>query len=126
MTKDEATKFFDEQKAQGKTDDDILGTLYLMFQGGDLELDELEALINVLGYEFTDEFKAMSPEDQKTKGVEKIDEDVSEEDVEDAKEYDDEEESEDEDEDEDEEDDSEEDEEESDDKKAAKLFGFNK
>ena len=37
-----------------------------------LTLDELEKLIGLLGYEFTEEFKAMSEEDKKTKGYEEL------------------------------------------------------
>ena len=39
-----------------------------MFAEDTIELDELESVIGVLGYEFSEEFKNMSPEDQKTKG----------------------------------------------------------
>lgn len=90
MTIDEAKKTFDEMKAQGATEDEILGTLYVLFQKGDLDVNQLESLVNVLGYELTESFKAMSPEDQKTKGFETTDEkaeNVSSEDVEKAKEF---------------------------------------
>lgn len=90
MTIDEAKKTFDEMKAQGATEDEILGTLYVLFQKEDLDLNQLESLVNVLGYELTESFKAMSPEDQKTKGFETTDEkaeNVSSEDVEKAKEF---------------------------------------
>lgn len=90
MTIDEAKKTFDEMKAQGATEDEILGTLYLLFQKENLDLNQLESLINVLGYELTESFKAMTPEDQKTKGFETTDEkaeNVSSEDVEKAKEF---------------------------------------
>ena len=89
MTIDEAKKTFDEMKAQGATEDEILGTLYVLFQKGDLDVNQLESLVNVLGYELTESFKAMSPEDQKKKGFETTDEkaeNVSSEDVEKAKE----------------------------------------
>lgn len=90
MTIDEAKKTFDEMKAQGATEDEILGTLYVLFQKGDLDVNQLESLVNVLGYELTESFKAMSPEDQKTKGFETTDEkaeNVSSEEVEKAKEF---------------------------------------
>ena len=96
------------------------------------------ALVNVLGYELTDEFKQMTPEDQKTKGWEADDESekaegVTDEEVEKAKEYgddpdeksDDDSDKEDEEESDDESD--KEDEEESDEeaiKKARKIFGL--
>ena len=90
MTIDEAKKTFDEMKAQGATEDEILGTLYVLFQKGDLDVNQLESLVNVLGYELTESFKAMSPEDQKKKGFETTDEkaeNVSSEDVKKAKEF---------------------------------------
>lgn len=132
MTREEAKKAFDELKAQGETDESILAVLYGMFSEDTIELDELESLISVLGYELSEEFKNMSPEDQKTKGFE-YDEDakaegVSEEDVDDAKEYDKEEDDKEEPKakPEEEDDEKEDDDEESDDDKARRLFGFDK
>lgn len=81
MTREEATKFFDEQKANGMSEDEILAVLYKMFQDDKIDLNQLEALCAVMGYELTEEFKNMSDEDKKTKGVEQAaeDEDVAEE-----------------------------------------------
>ena len=92
MTIDEAKKAFDEMSAQGADDNAILGTLYRMFQDDKIDVEQLGALVNVLGYELTDEFKQMTPEDQKTKGWEADDESekaegVTDEEVEKAKEY---------------------------------------
>ncbi len=74
MTVEEAKKAFEELKAQGETDNDILVVLYQMYQEDDFSLEELESFANILGYEFSDEFKAMSDEDKKTKGVKYSDE----------------------------------------------------
>nr|DAI30447.1 MAG TPA: hypothetical protein [Caudoviricetes sp.] len=92
MTIDEAKKAFDEMRAQGADDNAILGTLYRMFQDDKIDVEQLGALVNILGYELTDEFKQMTPEDQKTKGWEADDENekaegVTDEEVEKAKEY---------------------------------------
>ena len=92
MTIDEAKKAFDEMRAQGADDNAILGTLYRMFQDDKIDVEQLGALVNVLGYELTDEFKQMTSEDQKTKGWEADDESekaegVTDEEVEKAKEY---------------------------------------
>ena len=92
MTIDEAKKAFDEMRAQGADDNAVLGTLYRMFQDDKIDVEQLGALVNVLGYELTDEFKQMTPEDQKTKGWEADDESekaegVTDEEVEKAKEY---------------------------------------
>lgn len=139
MTIDEAKKAFDEMRAQGADDNAILGTLYSMFQDDKIDVNQLGALVNVLGYELTEDFKKMSPEDQKTKGYEEGEEDkpaegVTKKEVEKAKEFgdDEDEESDDEkpDDEEDEESDEESDDEESDEEKerkeADRLFGFDK
>lgn len=70
MTVKEAQQVFDELKAQGNTEEDIVGMLYQMFIDDNIDINEFGALADLLGYELTDEFKAMSPEDQKTKGWE--------------------------------------------------------
>lgn len=122
MTENEAKKAFAQLKAQGHTDEEILGGLYVMFQKDKISFEELESYIDTLGYEMTDEFKAMSPEDRKTKGIKIEDEKadgVTKEEVEDAKEFDEEDE-------EEEKEDEKDDKKESDDEKAARLFGFEK
>ena len=133
MTIDEAKKTFDEMKAQGATEDEILGTLYVLFQKGDLDVNQLESLVNVLGYELTESFKAMSPEDQKTKGFETTDEkaeNVSSEDVEKAKEFGDDPEEKandkEEDDDSDDDDDDDDDDDEESEENLNRLFGMNK
>ena len=93
MTLREAKQVIDEFLAQGEKEEDIVGALYVMYQEDDINLEELEKLIGILGYEFTEEFKNMSEEDKKTKGYEEADDDEAEDDlpeekVEDAKEAD--------------------------------------
>lgn len=133
MTIEEAKKALEQLKSEGKTDEEILGGMYLMFADGTMTLSDLRTLTELLGYEFTEEFEALSDEDKKKRGFESTDEPaegVDKEDVEDAKEFgDDEGEKK-------EEDDSQpqsesepkadeaDDEEEDDEKKAARLFGF--
>lgn len=68
MTIEEAKKVFGELQTEGHSKEDIAGALYLMFQNGELDITQLEALVNELGFAMDDKFKAMSPEDQKTKG----------------------------------------------------------
>ncbi len=139
MTEQEVKQVIDGLKAEGYSEKEILGSFYKLFQNEELTLDQFDGLVNFMGYHLTDDFKNMSPEDQKTKGFEKTGkpaEGVDAEEVKDAKEVDDGEKddepeygrkvdndndkkSEDEDEDEDE---SESDEE----KRAMKLFGLDK
>lgn len=133
MTIEEAKKALEQLKSEGKTDEEILGGMYLMFADGTMTLSDLRTLTELLGYEFTEEFEALSDEDKKRRGFESTDEPaegVDKEDVEDAKEFGDDED------DKKEEDDSQpqsesepkadeaDDEEEDDEKKAARLFGF--
>ena len=129
MTLEEAKAAIEDLKAQGETEDDILKVLYGMFTEDKLSLSDLRTFIGILGYEFTEEFEAMSDEDKKTKGWEQEDDPeksgVDKEEIEKAKEFgdDDGEEKKPEDEHEDEpEDESEEDEK----KRAMKLFGLDK
>lgn len=89
MSVDEGKKVIEQLKAEGHSEEEILGSFYKMFQDDKLTLDELDGFVNLMGYHLTDEFKAMSPEDQKTKGYEETEEPaegVSEEEVEEGKE----------------------------------------
>lgn len=74
MTIDEAKEAIEELKAQGANDEEIAGSFYLMFVDGKLDLKQFEALVNVLGYHLSEEFLAMSEEEQKEKGFTKTDE----------------------------------------------------
>lgn len=57
-------------KEQGMDEYDIAITLYTMFVGNAITLEEFERLLAVLGYSLTDEFKKMSPEEQKNQELE--------------------------------------------------------
>lgn len=72
MTLDEAKKSVEELKAQGADDDQLLGVWYAMFVNDEINLEELEALCGIIGYSLSDDFKALSPEEQKTKGYEEV------------------------------------------------------
>ena len=91
MTLDEGKKAIEQLKAEGHSEEEILGAFYKMFQNDELTFEELDGVVNLMGYHLTDEFKNMSPEDQKTKGYEETDkpaEGVDEKEVEEAKEID--------------------------------------
>ena len=79
MTVEEVKKAVEEMKAAGHDEEEILASLYIMFQNDKLDIDTLEAIVHVMGYELTDEFKNMSPEDQKTKGYEEEESEEAEE-----------------------------------------------
>ena len=120
MTIEEAKKALEQLKSEGYSDEDIVKTLYLMYANDKMDLDDLRALTELMGYEFTEEFEAMSDEDKKKNGLKQTEsaaEGVDKEDVEKAKEFGD-------DEDEKKEDDDDDDDDEDDEKKAARLFGF--
>lgn len=70
MTYEEAKAAIEDLKAQGETEDDILKVLYAMYTDDKLSLSDLRTFIGIMGYEFTEEFEAMSEEDKKTKGWE--------------------------------------------------------
>lgn len=125
MTIEEAKKALEQLKSEGYSEEDIMKTLYLMYANDKMDLDDLRALTELMGYEFTDEFMAMSDEDKKTKGLKAKDapaEGVGKEDIDKAKEFGD---------DKGEVEDkpapkAADGDEEDDDKKAARLFGFDK
>lgn len=79
MTVEEGKKAIEELKAQGNSEEEIAGSFYLMFVDGKIDVEQLDALVNLLGYHLTEEFKNMSPEDQMTKGFEEKEEDEDEE-----------------------------------------------
>lgn len=79
MTIKEVQNAIKTLKDDGKTEDEILYAFYRMYQKDEINFDQLEALVNELGYEITDEFRNMSEEDKKTKGYEDIPEEVVEE-----------------------------------------------
>lgn len=129
MTIEEAKKALEQLKSEGYSEEDIVKTLYLMYANDKMDLDDLRALTELMGYEFTDEFEAMSDEDKKKNGLKQTEsaaEGVEKEDVEKAKEFgDDEGEKKEEDNPQPQsESESKADEEDDDEKKAARLFGF--
>lgn len=79
MTVKEAKEMIKELKAQGATEEELVSAFYGMFTEGKINLDELGDLVKLVGYELTDEFLNMSPEDQKTKGWADEDEEIVEE-----------------------------------------------
>lgn len=91
MTLEEAKAAIEDLKAQGETEDDILKVLYLMFTKGEFDVETLRALVGTMGYEFTEEFEAMSDDDKKTKGWEQEEDPeksgVEKEEIEKAKEF---------------------------------------
>lgn len=71
MTAEEAKKTIDSLKEQGKTDEELLVALYGLYQQDHIDINELGDLVQLVGYELTDDFKNMPPEEQKTQGIEK-------------------------------------------------------
>lgn len=74
MRPEEAKEAIETLKEKGMSDEELLYSLYGMFKNDEINVNELGDLVQLVGYELTDEFKNMSPEDQKTKGVEKEEE----------------------------------------------------
>jgi len=82
MTQEEFTKLVESLKAQGMSEEDILGTLLDMFKEGKVGPEDVEKLAGSMGYEVTEEFKKMaSPEEEGAPEGE-----ISEEEVEEAQE----------------------------------------
>lgn len=70
MTVEEARKVIDEMEAQGASKEEIAGAFYLLFRDDKIDSKQLEALVNLLGYELNEEFKNMPVEEQKENGYE--------------------------------------------------------
>ena len=68
MTVEEARKVIDEMEAQGASKEEIAGAFYLLFRDNKINSKQLEALVNLLGYELNEEFKNMPVEEQKENG----------------------------------------------------------
>lgn len=73
MTIDEAKEAISEMRAQGSSDEEIAASFYLMFVEDKLDVNQFNALVNLLGYHLTDEFLAMGTEQQKSEGFAKED-----------------------------------------------------
>ncbi len=71
LTVTDALSVFNQLKNDGRSDEDILGALYMLYKDGKLNTNELRSMLKMLGYEFTKEFEAMSEEDKHTKGMSK-------------------------------------------------------
>ena len=65
MTIEELQSAFEMLRADGYSDEDLLRISHRMYADGKIDLDTLETYCAVLGYEFTDEFKAKSEEEKK-------------------------------------------------------------
>lgn len=57
MTKEETEKAINELRASGYTDQHIAETFKLMYLDNQIDIREFESLINLLGYELSDEYK---------------------------------------------------------------------
>ena len=78
MTFEEAKKAIDGFKENGMSEEEIVARFYLMFQEDKINVKELGDLVGLVGWGLTDEFLAMSPEDQKTKVFEEDEETLPE------------------------------------------------
>lgn len=86
MTIKEAKEAISEMKAQGSSEEEIAASFYLLFVEDKIDVNQLNALVNLLGYHLTDEFLAKDTEAQKKEGFkEKEPEDLPDETVEKAK-----------------------------------------
>lgn len=74
MTRDEALKCIEMLEKKYGGEENALKALYVMYQMDKLSLDDLRAFTGLMGYEFTDEFEAMSEKDKKIHGLEFVDE----------------------------------------------------
>lgn len=123
MTLEEAKKALEELKEDYGDEEGVSKALYIMYSKDMITLDDFRAFLNILGYEFTEEFEAMSDDEKKEYSRDEIakakDSSPAPQEIENDKPDDKSEDDKDDEDDKDEDDDD-------DDKKAARLFGFNK
>ena len=65
MTKQEFESFIEEQKKDGKSEEEIVTVFCLMFKDGELDRKQLEACLTALGFEMDEKLKAMDDEELK-------------------------------------------------------------
>ncbi|MCR4874462.1 MAG: TIGR02452 family protein [Clostridia bacterium] len=70
MTENELKEAYNEMRKSGATDNDILGFLYHLYQEHTIDTNQLREMVDILGYEFTEDFENMSEDDKHTKGYE--------------------------------------------------------
>lgn len=67
MTKEEFDKLIEEQRAKGLDDEDIAVVFALMFKDGKLNREQIEGVLEAMGYEISPEFKQLDDEEFKEK-----------------------------------------------------------
>ena len=65
MTKKEFDDLIAEQREKGLTDEDIAKVFALMFKDGKLTREQIEGVLDAMGYELTDEARGMTDEEFK-------------------------------------------------------------
>ena len=87
MTVEEVTSAIDELKKDA-SEEEILTAFAKMYKDGKIDINQLSALVKILGYELSDEFLKLSPEEQKDDKnlFEEKKPEASKEEIEDAKE----------------------------------------
>ena len=70
MTVKEGRKMVEELRKEGLSDENIVAGFYQLFIDDVINIDQLGDLVQLVGWEITEEFKKLSPEEQKTMGWE--------------------------------------------------------
>ena len=70
MTVKEGRKMVEELRKEGLSDENIVAGFYQLFIDDVINIDQLGDLVKLVGWEITEEFKKLSPEEQKTMGWE--------------------------------------------------------
>ena len=69
MTEQEFRKFIEDQHQKGRSDEDIVKIFAKMFQDGESDRDEFEALIGALGYELSEDLRNLPDDELREKVV---------------------------------------------------------
>lgn len=71
MTKEEFEKFIEQQKDAGLSEEEIAIVFGKMFQDDKLNREQFEACLNAIGFELSDDYKAMDDDELKKNVVQK-------------------------------------------------------
>ena len=65
MTIDEIEEAIENLREEGMDDDALIGAVYMLFKEDKLNAEELRIVLNVMGYDLTEEFMNLPEEQQK-------------------------------------------------------------
>ena len=69
ITADEIRQMYELFKNEGKSDEEIIAAIFLIFKDGEITIEEFKNTLNVLGYDLSEEYLNLPEEQQKDEDV---------------------------------------------------------